>query len=65
MVIYLICNKNRPISMIKSGEEPEDFIKRKNRGKKPKEFLKMGNEKTVVILTRKDIEDIIRLGERG
>lgn len=53
MVIYLICNEGKPISMIKSGQEPEDFLKR------------VGNEKTVITLTQEDVRDIIRLNKRG
>jgi len=76
VIIYLICNKGKPISMIKSGEEPEEFLKRNNRGKNPEEFLKwygqtknisikIGNEKTVIALTQEDVRDIIGLNKRG
>jgi len=51
VIIYLICNKGRPISMIGSGQEPEEFTKR------------MGNKGTIIILTQKDVESIIKLNE--
>ena len=66
MRIYLICKKSRPVGMIKSGQEPEDFIEGINRGKKPEEFLKRVDKgKSIIILERKDIKDIIELNKRG
>ena len=51
--IYLICNQDRVKTMIKSGEEPEEFRER------------AGKDKTIITLTRADVKDIITLNERG
>jgi len=57
--IYLICNNDGEVkSMIKSGQEPEDFkidYKGTSSGKK---FM-------VITLYEKDREDIISLNKRG
>ena len=53
--IYLFCKLNGKVTnMIKSGQEPEEFYKIRNR-----------KDSFIVILNDNDIKDIINLSERG